>query len=394
MGVSGLLKLLKEVASRTVCLSNACGVIVVDEHFELHKCASDADVAISLMVHDDVTPLALAVADHLKCFVSAGWDVTVVFDGGSPPSKSRTARSRSTGRARALEKLRRLSWEPGANRDDLEATAKKAVSFSTHIVARVVRVLRCVLSCNCMTSPYESDPQLKVLDDFYEGQGRRVLLRGNDSDLVVLGVSNLLHHDWDGAGGELFGEVIEKSAIGRPQIQVLRRTSSAHDFIRRLHGVENDADADNTWWSAAPEAVQNRLRLWASVAGNDYCKFENIGQGTATNICLKRVSGEDPSIEDVISAVAQKTGLPPSEIRSSLKTSQDMVLHPVVYHPATGRQAHLSGIATSADITYNTGVNVLGLLCSLLFTLLVAATLFVWFVPRTACCQVQTAVAN
>lgn len=125
-----------------------------------------------------------------------------------------------------------------------------------------------------MTSPYESDPQLKVLEDFYRGQGRHVLVRGNDSDDKTM---NLLHDVWEGGGGQLFGEVIEQSAIGRPQMQVLGGTSKAHDFIRRLHGVDNDTDPDDsTSWSPSAEAVQSRLRLWSFVAGNDYSK--NLGR--------------------------------------------------------------------------------------------------------------------
>lgn len=130
-----------------ICLNDACGVVLVDGHFELHRSASRAEAAIPLLLRDDVIPLALAVADHLKCFSSAGWDITVVFDGDSPPSKSRTAQAQSSGRTEALELFRRLSPEFPTNRDKLEAAGKNAVSFSPHIVARVARVLRHVLPC-------------------------------------------------------------------------------------------------------------------------------------------------------------------------------------------------------------------------------------------------------
>lgn len=362
MGVKGLLVWLKVFASKRIALDveeEHAGVpqIVVDGHFELHRAGGSGQAAISLGAHDDVVPLAMLVANNLNKLVRARWELTVVFDGRTPPSQDGTASSRSSDRDRAREPCLELLSEPSLNRPELERVAKRAASFPTTVVRRVSRIIQHLLRCSCVVSPYESDPQLKVLEELYLRNGKKCLVRGTDSDLLVLGVRSLLWDVVQEPDGRLFGDVIELDAVTRPQMGVLRGDTRAHEFLRLLHGVdEHDNRGDDVWWGVDTAGVMARLRLWSSVAGNDYSSYPGIGPVKAMDICLRRnTDGEFPDSEEVTQALSLSTNWAEDYVRASLETSRIMTVHPVVFSLEMGRQKHMSGGSPTPDITLRTG---------------------------------------
>lgn len=238
MGVKGLSGWLKEFASTRIALNDvdeeedAGKHIIVDGNFELHRAGGLGPAALSLVAFDDVVPLAMSMANNLNKLAAVGWELTVVFDGRTPPSKAGTARSRSSDRERARERCMELLLnEVPLNRAELERVAKRAVAFPSSVVRRVSYIIGHVLRCSCVISPYESDPQLKVLEDLYLRNGKRCLVRGTDSDLVVLWVRSLLWNVTEEQGGRLFGDVILLEAVTRPQLSVMGGETQAHEFL-------------------------------------------------------------------------------------------------------------------------------------------------------------------
>lgn len=362
MGVNGLSPYLKEVASKRVPLDDEDGTrqkhLVVDGHFALHKAAGIGGVAVPLVLDDNVVPLAMSMATSLNKLASAGWGITVVFDGAPPPGKGATTRSRSSERERARQQCLRLResnvplQHPG-----LQKAAVNAVAFTSHIVARVSRIVSRALRCECITAPYEADPQLRVLEEMYTRMGKRVLVRENDSDLMVIGVRSLL---WEVVSeeGRLFGNIFTHEGITRPQMHALRAgTTHGHEFLRLLHGVDQGGSGDAVWWSSRPDEVMARLQLWASVSGNDYSKFPGIGKAKATDFCLRKKCGQFPTLADVTEDLVGSTTWTEAEVTASLDRSRDMTLHPVVFCPEVGVQRHLSGCAPTGRVTSNTGMS-------------------------------------
>lgn len=363
MGVIGLAQWLKQAASTRISLddfdkSKEPGMhhVVVDGHFELHLACGNPVVALPLVLDDDVIPLATSVANNLNKLASVGWVITVVFDGRTPPAKGTTADSRTSDREKARERCMELRGGGGSvdGGAELGRAAVRAVHFTPWIVARVSRVLRRLLCVTCLTSPYESDAQLLLIERMLLKQGKRVLVRATDSDLIVLGVRSQLWNVVE-EDGRLIGEVFTQEGVTRPQMPALSGDTEGHHLLRMLHGVDVDGTSELVWWSSVPEAVMERLLLWGSVAGNDYSKFPGIGPKKALGHCLRKIDGDFPTVPDVVESVSVATRLPPTEIADAINKSRTMALHPVVYCPEEGRQLHLSGCTSAEDVTRWTG---------------------------------------
>lgn len=361
MGVTGLSERLKEVASRRVRLDGEGGEkhVIVDGHYGLHVVAANPAVAAPLVLSDNATTLAWALAERLKPLASARWDITVVFDGCTPPGKAATAQSRSSVREAARERCFELE-QGGVPHETAEfrKAARDAVHFTSFVVARVARMLVHFLRCTCIRAAYESDGQLAHLEDKYLKMGREVVVHGNDSDLIVLGVRTLLWEFTEDNGG-LYGQVLKQDAITRPQLHILREEGRGKDFLRLLHGIERaeDVQGDEVWWSTDSAVVLERMRLWASVAGNDYCKFAGIGPATAEDICLKGRNGALPGLDELVADICAKDGRSEAEVEAALWRARCMTLHPVVYCMDIGQQLHLSGCESTEDVTNETGMS-------------------------------------
>lgn len=236
MGVAQRLGRLKTIASERVDLNNGVGTILFDGHASMHRAASRGSVAVDFALKGDVKALVLGMLPEMRRFEAAGWDVVVVFDGAAPPAKARASKSRSGDREKARELCRRLQAHEPVDTRELEKRARGAVEFTPTTVAKVTQMLQHSLRAECVTAPFEADSQLKALEDLYSASGRRCFVRANDSDLVVLGVQNLLWEvkmEQDG----LVGQCIRLSNILQPQGEVYGYSSMPFDFLRQLHGV-------------------------------------------------------------------------------------------------------------------------------------------------------------
>lgn len=362
MGVNGLPVMMKEVAFKRIAL-DACDSeardrqLVVDGHYVLHRAGGIADIAVPLILDDNVVPLAMSVANRLNMLATAGWTITVAFDGRTPPGKGNTACGRASTRGEARERCFELANDSQVSRNntELRKAATRAVHFSSSIVARVSRILVHVLSCTCMRAAYESDPQLAVLESMYLKMGNEVLVHGTDSDLMVLGVRSLLWDVTEEDGG-LYGQVFTQQAITRPQLHVLNGNGGGSDLLRWLHGITECNRGDDVWWSNDSVLVMARLRIWASVAGNDYSKFTGIGPKKAIDICLSSSIAVLPTLGEVAREISRGGRCSAAEAKSALQRSETMTLHPIVYCLETGQQRHLSGCESTEEITKETGM--------------------------------------
>ena len=94
------------------------------------------------------------------------------------------------------------------------------------------------------------------------------------------------------------------------------------------------------------------LRNWACVAGNEYTDFRGIEPARAKDVAMP--NGVTPTIDDIAEALARALVAEKEAVLASLSASIDMFCHPVVWNPATGAHHHLSGTASSDDVTSNT----------------------------------------
>lgn len=361
MGVAGLPARLKEVASKRValdaCDSEARGRhVVVDGHYAPHRAGGTADVAVPLVLDNDVVTLAMTLANRLNMLATAGWAITVVFDGRTPPGKANTACGRASEREEARRRCVELDKDENVKRDnnELRKTAVRAVHFSSSIVARVSRILVHVLGCTCVRAPYESDAQLAVLEAMYLKMGKQVLVHGTDSYLTVLGERSLL---WEFADedGSLYGQVITQQAITCPQFHALKGEGDGSQLLRLLHGMTEGREGD-VFVEGNAELVMHRLRIWSSVAGNDYSKFEGIGPKKAIDICLRSSVGVLPTLDELAGEISRVGRFSVVEVEAALRRSETMTLHPVVYCLETGQQRHLSACDSTEEITRETGM--------------------------------------
>ena len=363
MGVHGLLGFAKPAASRYVDLRyGQGGRIIADGHYLLHKFFYREGCALALVMGDDVKPLAREIVNHVTAFTNARWNVTIVFDGSSPPAKRRTATSRAKKRDAAREKC--LAAAAMGDLDSASNHAKQAPSFSARVVARVSSIVMHETLAETTTAPFEADGQLKAMEDFYADGGERCLVYGTDSDLLVLGARSVL---WEvsSPGGILGGQVIYTDNILRPSPSVFTG-GSAGRFMRMLHGVgpEGELQKESPSLPSAGIVVE-RLLDFSCLAGNDYLKISGIGPATAIDIAL--AGDVVPDNEDTHSRDARMTDLaqkvvarfPASgsvqDVRQDISIARDMFEHQVVWMPETGKHAHLSGTATSEVLQVATG---------------------------------------
>lgn len=356
MGVVGLLASLKQVASERVDLNDGAGTVIYDGHASMHRSAGKDHVAVPLLLNNDVRELVLDMLVEMMRFEEAGWKIVVIFDGASPPSKACTSEARARERSRKLEACRALQEQLPVDSRELGRLAKSAVEFTAPMVAKVSQMLMHSLRAECITAPFEADPQLKVMEDLCSTPGRRCFVRANDADLAVLGVRSLLWGVGVDAGG-LWGDCIQQTHILHPRTGAFEMSSKPFAFLRKLHGV--DPGDSLATWSNSEDEVMTRLRNHACVAGNDYTKFAGIGPAHALDIATPH--GPPISPEQIATNLAAfSPAFQEDAVLAQLKTSMDMFCHPVVWDPATGAHRHLSGVETSNAITRNTGALVGG----------------------------------
>ncbi|CAM9535560.1 unnamed protein product, partial [Pylaiella littoralis] len=107
-----------------------------------------------------------------------------------------------------------------------------------------------------------------------------VYVYANDSDLIVLGVRALLYEASE-RNRQLSGVYINTDFIFKPPEMAFRRNTTAHAFLRLLHGLPTEYDPALVANPLPDATARDRLLLYAIVVGNDYAKFEHIGPAAA-----------------------------------------------------------------------------------------------------------------
>lgn len=368
MGVDGLPALLKTVGSLAAYLGHrgADGkeAVVIDGGFLLHRMATRGEAAYEMVFEDNVSAMVRQCAREIKRFESRGIMVWVVFDGASPPAKGSTGDGRRLQRERKEMEARALDGAAGS-RLKVNSLAAGACSFDTRTTARIATLLRPKIDGRVYIAPREADPQLVVFQNMLLEKGYDVMVYGNDSDLIPLGVQKLLFEIMD-KRGVLAGRCIVARLILHPQPWAFKKDTVAHAFLRQLHGLPKEHDKDLDAMPLEPEAARLRLIYFSMVAGNDFVKFRRIGPVAEARIVLTRVerSNDTPtaeSPEDALAEIAKrvsrssKDGDELAGVEAKLRLAYNMFTHPVVWDPSTNAHRHLSRVASTADITEATG---------------------------------------
>ena len=367
MGVAGLPEILKKIGNLAVYLgqhpTNEKVAVLVDGGFLLHKMKARGEAAYELFFRNNVTAMVSQCARELKRFEKRGIAVTVVFDGAAPPAKGGTGDGRRASREKSGREARELDAAAGS-RLQVSKLAANACSFDPRTTARIAALLRDEIAGSVYTSPREADPQLVVLQDLALADGVDVMVYGNDSDLIVVGVQKLLFEIKD-RGGVLSGRCIVAKLILQPQPWAFKKDTEVHAFLRQLHGLpkEHDRDLDATPLDLG--SARRRLVLFAAVAGNDFAKFRNIGPVAAAKIALTPVASvtsprQSRAIADVLGEVAARVVQHSREgdtcvTLRKLKTACNMFVHPVVWSPVRDRHEHLDRAESSVEVTSATG---------------------------------------
>lgn len=341
MGVSGLLKLCKEGASEEISLTHgdSKSLIILDGCFMLHRCLSQTGVASS--VHNsggDLSELIGACVRFVNRLRDAGWTVFVVFDGKSPPAKSGTSRKRREAREKALRAL--SASTTGAER---EKHVKHCVGLTPRIIAKVGREIADRCGVDTITAPYEADAQLVFMESQLSRHYERCFVFANDSDLIVLGVSNLLWNlKWCGSPRQdLVGEVISRNLIINPSAEIFADPLRGA-FLRRLHGVPDGCGSPR---ALPPDVVEQRLLHLASILPHDYHNYSGVGMVSACNLALPPIDGGEIGSDNVATVAKLAASLTGGRDRrtlegvtASLAESVTMFRHSVVFDMHTGLQ--------------------------------------------------------
>ncbi|CAN0496003.1 unnamed protein product, partial [Scytosiphon promiscuus] len=121
--------------------------------------------ASSLLLHDDVRPLALECAKEMALFEARGYRVTVVLDGASPPAKAGTSDKRAISREEFGRQARELHKVSPKKRTQINTLASGACVFSSRTNARLAKHLRANIRGEVYVAPAEADPQLVVFQN-------------------------------------------------------------------------------------------------------------------------------------------------------------------------------------------------------------------------------------
>ena len=188
--------------------------VVVDGGFLLHRMASRGEAAYRMVFEADLSAMVRQCAREIKRFEDRGVAVWVVFDGATPPAKESTGDGRRLRRERKKTEAHELDAAAGS-RLKVKLLAAEACSFDARTTAQIATLLRPEIEGRVYIAPREADPQLVVFQDMMLEKGCDVMVSGNDSDLIPLGVQKLLLNH--GAGrrssrGPLYSREINPAA--------------------------------------------------------------------------------------------------------------------------------------------------------------------------------------
>ncbi|TNJ30017.1 Exonuclease 1 [Giardia muris] len=219
MGVTGLLQAVGKPTPTKISQLKGLS-FVIDGHCFLHKVAYAS--AYALLIDDNVTPIVTRMIIILESFLKHALFVTVVFDGGSLPSKLGTNDQRRLSRAANLDAAKELLRQ--GRRGEANKCLSKAISFSTAQVARIAHALYKALRSKgdiaVMIAPYEADAQIAYLHKI----GLADVIVTNDSDILLYGPQKVLFK-YDEAKGQ--GDLIIDDALSASMFASLQSTTTA-----------------------------------------------------------------------------------------------------------------------------------------------------------------------
>lgn len=369
MGVDGLSPLLKTVGNFVAYLgrkgADGKEAVLVDGGFLLHQMATRGDAAYQLVFKNDVSGMVRQCAAEIRRFERRGITVWVVFDGATPPAKGSTGDERRLRRESKAQEARQLDAAAGS-RLKVSQLAAEACSFDTRTTAQIATLLRPKIDGRVYIAPREADPQLVVFQDLLFEKGYDVMVFGNDSDLIPLGVQKLLFEIKENRGA-LVGRCVVAKLVLSPQPWAFKKDTRAHAFLRQLHGLPKEHCKGLDATALEQEAARQRLVLFSVVAGNDFVKFGGIGPVTAAEIVLTAVDRSncyppqaeswEGVLEDIAIRVSRcsRDGDNTAGVMAKLMKAFNMYTHPVVWDPSESTHRHLSRVESSADITKDTG---------------------------------------
>ena len=338
--------------------------VVVDGGFLLHRMATRGEAAYQMVFEADVTAMVRQCAKEIKRLEDRGLTVWVVFDGATPPAKGSTGEGRRLRRERKETEARELDAAAGS-RLKVNQLAAESCSFDARTTAQIATLLRSKIEGRVYIAPREADPQLVVFQDMLLDKGYDVVVYGNDSDLIPLGVEKLLFELTE-QRGHLAGRCIIARLILQPQPWAFKKGTDAHAFLRQLHGLPKEHDKDLVATPLDREAARRRLIMFSIVAGNDFVKFDGVGPVTAARMALTPVdrsncpSPGEPE-QDALAGIGQRLANFSkgeddfADVLAKLRLGWNMFMHGVVWDPSTSAHRHLSGVESSEDITNATG---------------------------------------
>ena len=345
MGVTDLLKRLSSSVAKTVDLRNLASgkFVVVDGHFVAHSLAT-WDVANAIVDRKDARPLARAFLARMSQLREAGLIVFVVFDGASPPAKGRTASARFFRRKEALRRR-----QESLSKGEKARSANDCVSINQDVVAVLLRALQDDRFA-VIVAPYEADAQVILL----EAELDAACVYGNDADLLVMGVKNMVGEIQFRRGpGYLTGKLFSlDDIIVRPRKDAFR----ASPLLRHIHGRDAEGVAVP---AGKPGAIQQneiaveRLEMVAALSGCDWCKFPAIGSITAINRVLLDGANVDRQAAAVSVLSSPRVSL--TRAKQSIQTAITMFRYSIAFSIKAQSTIHLRREGVPSDATAHTG---------------------------------------
>ncbi|EFO63144.1 Exonuclease 1 [Giardia lamblia P15] len=192
MGISGLLTAIRKAQWVKVTQLRGSS-FVIDGHCFLHAAATLDPKA--LVLENNISGVVDVMVQLVGSILSSATFVTLVFDGGSLPSKTFTNSRRKQARDASLALAE--AYSSAGDSEEAENALKRAISFSNLQVSRIANGVFKRLEKHdnfaVLIAPYEADAQVAYLQKI--GMGDVIVT--NDSDILLYGPRKALYkYNW------------------------------------------------------------------------------------------------------------------------------------------------------------------------------------------------------
>ncbi|CBJ33956.1 hypothetical protein Esi_0756_0005 [Ectocarpus siliculosus] len=146
--------------------------------------------------------------------------------------------------------------------------------------------------------------------------------------------------------------------------------AEGYDFLRQLHGLPRRHTPNLRASPLTEAAARRRLSLFATLAGNDFADFKNIGPVRAAKVAFELIEPDPRGTAAVVPFEAlvgnlarivvqdskeEETPAALEEAEEKLRRSHNMFHNAVVWGPLKNTLRHFSCAASSLAITKDTG---------------------------------------